>query len=464
MFTPQLVQRYKSSKSNLPLSTWVNIIGKNLPEFKNDENVFNPIPINIKIAGNTNTSNGSVSVSISPSNPNWYETLVGAIEKMVNKKNIDIVNYVGVPIKNMSMGKLTCVGECDVIDKSGKTIRIDKVVQPPLELATNKTSQLKGWWNENRDELSTEIAEQLKGLTTSEIAKAVVPEGPVFNVINEYLNTHTLHDMSWDEFTSTFGRPVNSEDLANNILDSVRQSLVANEIQIRDFHATEGIGSEASLWKKTPVGKNKYKDDFTMFRDIVEDAIYHPMIGQKTIQSIIYGKVDKKINKGQRKPKNQKCSECNPIASYYKEYHYSTYDKLPGHVIESYNKSFGKIETKYPGDADKAIQMFNLFSGRSVSTHAKIESNIPMERSLPKLVPIESNIPMERSLPELVPIGSTIPMERSLPELVPIGSNIPMERSLPKLVPIGSKMLPKLVPIESNIHDDDHEPSLLDFL
>jgi hypothetical protein len=108
--------------------------------------------------------------------------------------------------------------------------------------------------------------------------------------------------------------------------------------------------------------------------------------------------------------------EQHPVSSYYK-LHYKVHGKLPGHVIEGYNK--GRVESQYTGDSDRAIDMFNLYSGRAVT-----------RKPLPELVPIEMD------LPELVPI------ESKLPELVPI--------------------LPELVPIE--YIDDEYEPKLTDFL
>jgi len=268
MYKPRLLQSYKSSKSTLPIATWVNIVGKKLPQFQNDEDIYNPVPLNIKIAGGINTSNGSVCVSVSPTNNQWYEHLVEAVGKMVGKNDISIVTYTGKPIQDLPIQQVAHVGECSVIDSKGKVVRLSKVVPPPLELATNKIAQLKGWWDDNREHLSTKIATELKGLTMAEIANATTVEGPVFNAIDEHLNSNTLHDLEWNEFTRTFGKPIDSKVVSESILESVRQSLIANEKQIRDFHATEG--SEASLWKKTTAGKNKYKDDFTMFRDVVE--------------------------------------------------------------------------------------------------------------------------------------------------------------------------------------------------
>ncbi len=439
MFTPKLVQSYKSSKSILPIGTWVQIIGKNLPQFKNNEDIYNPIPLSIKIAGGINTSNGSVSVSVAPYDPNWYENLVAAVGKMTGKSDISIVSYVGKPIQGMNIQNVSQVGECDVIDnKTGEIVRLKKIVSPPLELSTNKVAQLKGWWDSNKDDLSKKIASELKGLTMAEIAQATSVDGKVFDVINEHLKSNTLHDMEWHDFTKTFGRPIDSEEIAGAILDSVKSSLIANEKQIRDFHATEGIGSEATLWKKTAVGKNKYKDDFTMFRDVVDDAIYHTRVGQKIVQAISIGKrMGGGKVRGRRPltfPQKKKVNNYHPVASYYKEHHYNVHGKLPGHVIESYNKSFGKIETEYHGDSDRAVDMFNLFSGRAVNRKPLVASKLPELTELPELVPIGE----ELILPELVPIGG-----EQFPELVPI---------LPELVKINY------------IDAEEYEPCLTDFL
>lgn len=463
MYTPQLLQSYKSSKSNLPLSTWVNIIGKNLPQFKNEENIFNPVPIPVRLAEG---SNGSVLISVAPSNQDWYKTVTGALEKMTGRRNISIVNYVGEPIKYMSMAKLAHVGECNVIDTTtGKSVRLPKIVPPPLELSTNKVAQLKDWWNSNREELSASIASNLKGLNMAEIAKATSPNGSVFKTINNYISNHTIKNLEWSEFTRTFGKSVDSEHLAEFILGAVKNSLTANEKQIRNYHATEGI--EASLWKKVTTGKNKYKDDFTMYQDIVDDAIFHTMVGQKVIQSIVYG-VEKKTTPLKRVTKE---AAFHPVDTYYKEHHYPVHGKLPGHVIESYNKTFGKVETKYTGNPEKAIQMFNLYVGNSVIGCKN------KKKKMPGLIPVESQIGNQfgSHLPELVPIGGDSQFEsHRLPELVPIGSSA-THFELPELVPIGSQQsyggrgrLPELVPIGSQF-DSHHmeiadEPSLADFL
>ncbi len=477
MFTPQLLQTYKTSRSRLPINTWVNVVGKNLPQFAHDSDIYNPIAIQIKIAGKINTSNGNVNVSIAPYDSNWYSGLVGALEKMTNQKNLNVVNYLGNPIKDLPVGQLACLGECDIIDKSGQVVRLAKVVAPPMQLATNKSAQLTEWWNSHRDELSRQIAQELKGLNMAELAKATVPEGKIQQLIESYMAKNTLHDLSWTEFIKTFGKDATSvATISASILDSIRQSMVASENQVRNYHATDGIGSEAALWKRAAGGASKYKDDFTMYRDIVEDAVFHPMVGKRVVDGILYGvgatvrknsrthstDSSKRIATVRKHNHDNRAESVDPVASYYKEYHYPTYGKLPGHVVEDYNKSFGKVETHYPGDADKVVEMFNLFTGRAVSRSKKASKKkapqvgelIPISDSMPKLIPIGDSVRSD-NMPKLIPIGD------SMPKLIPIGDSVRSD-NMPKLIPIGNNM-PKLIPIGSSVRSDDM-PNLMDFL
>jgi len=362
MYKPLLIYKYEHSGTQLPIDLWVRVVGKKLPEFQDDNDIYCPIPIQIKMAGNLNDPTGSVRLSISPTSPKWYEELVNVVSDMVKEKNVQIVNYLGQSIKDLKPQQLVNVGECDIINPKGKLVRIEKVVSPPLSMSSNKIGELRNWWKTNK--LSDKIALQLKGLNMHEIAVATKFGGGVQKTIKNYLESNTLHNLEWDQFLSTYGNGRTSLDhLSNKLLDAVRQSLIANEEIIKTHNAIQSVDGNA-LWKKTPSNSvaSHYKDDYTLYRDIVEDAVFHPRVSQQLIQGILYGTT---TNQEQKKPvKAVEKNTFHPIRSYYHDIHYKIYGKLPGHFIETLNK---KVEgNNYPGNAETAMDMFHLFSGRSL--------------------------------------------------------------------------------------------------
>ena len=523
MYTPALLHTYKKSRSRLPIGAWISTVAKYLPQFKDDASIYAAVPLQIKIAGNLNSSNGNVSLSVAAFEPNWYNGLVGALEKMTNRQNLQVVNYLKEPINGMTPAQLAGVGECDVIDTTTKKpIRLAAIVPPPLELATNKSAQLAEWWNSVRDDLSHKIAASFKGMSMAEVAKATSGASPsTCTLIANYLNTHTLHNLSWDKFAKTFSKSSSSvslDQVSSCILNYVCQALVSNETQVRDYHAISG---EATLWKRgAGGGTTRYKDDVTMYRDIVEDAMYHTSIGQNVIQSILYG-----INKkGQSKPKSgqnnlarftpedlpppqrrrqparleessdeeeelmrfeepvrrrrpQENEEefvplFNPITSYYRDYHQPVYKKLPTHHIEALNKNYGKAEVPYPGDPEKVVEMFNLYTGRSIIGCNSCKIAKRKKRQQLEEEPIERRlIPIETGLPRLIPINAkSAPSgadfaDRPMPKLIPINGSV--KRSLPPLIPIDADIstpeVPPLIQMGTDF-TDDYEPTIHDFL
>ena len=480
MYRPELVHTYKLSRSKLPIESWIQVVGKNLPQFSSASSIYNPIGIQIKMAGELNSPTGSVKMSVDATDPNWYPKLVGVLETMTKKKELSVVNYLGNSIESLSPGALSNVGECDLVQNS-KTIRLESPVQPPMYMSHNKLEHLKKWWDEKRNGLVQKIAVELKGLNMSEIANATKLNGPIQTVIGNYLERNTLDGLSWSEFSKTYGNgTLNVSEISKKLLDAVRTGLIANEKQIRTYHAN--IGSEAALWKDTNVSVTKYKDDHVMFQDILEDVMHHPLVGQEMVQGILYG-IKSRAQAPVRKVASRVPSSSSvrhPIQSYYQDYHYNVHGKLPGHVMSKYNKNAGLIASNYAGDRKKAFDMFNLFSGRTIDcgcqkkkkgekkemdVKARIGSKlIPIggfveERQMPKLVPIGSNASGgERPMPKLIPIGNLVE-ERQMPKLIPIGSNaLGGEKQMPKLIPIGNLIerddaigmqMPKLIPIGS---------------
>ena len=364
MYTPQLLHAYDTSESSLPIEHWVECVATKLPQFQLPSDIYAAIPLDIQMTGSL--SNGSVQLCVSPSSDSaWYKGLIAVLEKMTNQKGIGVRNYLGTPIQDMSPKQLTCASECDIYRLSdGKTVRLASVVPPPLHMMTDKVHQMKGWWNENRASLSNAIAEQLKGKNMAEIAKATNDSGLVQQTIAKYMSEHLPHGMSFEEFMQTYSGNSNRaslEGISGQVLNAVRASLVANEKQVRDFHATEG--TESSLWKKTDntpaVGRRI--DEFTMYKDIVEDAVFHPLVGREIIQSIMYGSVATQQQQQQSKGIGKKVVPVSvsnrsvpnrPIGAaatssidYYTKIHYPIHGKMPGHYLDNLNAP----KTQYRG-------------------------------------------------------------------------------------------------------------------
>jgi hypothetical protein len=469
MYRPEFIHAYNLSRSKLPIDSWAQIIGKNLPQFSSASSIYNPITIQVKMAGETNSPTGAVKMSVDATDANWYSKLLNVLESMTNKKISSVVNYLGNSIESLSPADLAKVGECDLIDSNKKTpLRLAEPVQPPMYMSHNKLGHLKKWWEEKRDGLAQKIAADLKGLNMSEIAAATKLDGPVQTTISKYLERNTLDGLTWNEFAKTYGNGMTDlTEMSKKLLDAVRAGLIANETQIRNYHAN--VGSEAALWRNpTSQVQTKYKDDQVMFQDILEDVMYHPLVGKEMVQGVLYG-IESKMGtktRGQSKPrgdtraKNLDDSK-HPIQSYYQDYHFPIHGKLPGHVMTKYNKNAGLIASNYPGDKKRAFDMFNLFSGRTIDCgcgkkkkEMKKKPEEMKERigtQMPKLIPIGGEA-QERRMPKLIPIGGEMKEER-MPKLIPIGGEA-QERRMPKLIPIGGEMkeermpqMPKLIPI-----------------
>jgi len=476
MYKPAFIHAYKSSKSSLSLPVWAKAVGRRLPQFRNEEDIYSPVPLHIKIAGSLNDSNGAVRLSVQPTNENWYHDLTQALSEMTNERNVEVVNYLGESIRDMSPEQLMAVGECDCVKQTNglfHPVRLASVVPPPLHMSTNKQAELKEWWNGIRSPLSEKIAEHLKGMTMAEIAKATLVDGPIQNEIETYLVGHTLHNLEWDAFLSTYGSGNTTSDaMSKKLLDAVRQSLVANENQVREHHAS--IGSEAALWKSNQgSGQSRYKDDFTLYRDIIEDAMYHPLVGQQMIQAIVHGSIGRCMKQKKKKTKKVIASGIHPITAYYQQYHFNEYGKLPGHRIAELNRNIATTGA-YPGDAKRAFDMFNLFSGRGIdNTQAVVHSNlIPISEAIshaqryssemPKLIPIDhlcdempKLIPIEQSL-EPINCGSCGTHKKKKDKK----SGKPINMEMPRLIPIE-------VPSDEQLGEPiwvDDCPNLMDFL
>jgi hypothetical protein len=314
--------------------------------------------------------------------------------------------------------------------------------------------------------------------------------------------------MNFQEFLRTYSggdsRGTTLDGIAGQVLHSVRASLVANEKQVRDFHATEG--TESTLWKKgtttnvsNPIRERRI-DEYTMYKSIVEDAVFHPLVGRELIQSIMYGSGSK--------PPNPPClatSKSRPIGSsslvtpttttidYYTQIHYPIHGKMPGHYMDNLNAP----KTQYRGtNIQDAIDAFHLFSGRAVigcgtcgKKRQRRQRNYDVDEMesqvlppVPPLVPIATHIyeppsgTDENRIDDLLIFSDdenesirTRIDASAMPALVPIDHRYGLQTknidsNLPPLVPIArvSSSIPPLVPLSSAI--PNRVPSINDFL
>jgi hypothetical protein len=498
MYRKEYLNAWQSSRSRMPIDVWTKAVGSKLPAFSHPEDIYAPVVLDVKIAGGINDSNGSVQLSVAPTDAEWYPKLIEGLEEMTGKHNLAAVNYLGEPIKNMNAIQLSKAGEIDIIDtKSQRVVRLDKVVPPPMHMSTKKAPIVKEWWETNRAKLVKMVAKSLEGLTMDEIAANTMKDGPIQKAIEKQLCSG-----DWNQFLTTYGmdnvaKNADPKDtstfISKGLLHSIRVALKANQKIIKNYHANAKIGNGSGLWNNDIITNTTTATNaFSMYRDIVEDALYNPRIGSHMIDTILHGyeRIGVIANRLPRRvhcTKSKISSEVHPLTSYYNKIHYPTHGKLPGHIMEQYNQN--KVQsTKYPGDAKVAFNIYNMLTGKTV-----LPDSIP---KMPPLVPIGS-ITTNGKMPPLVPIGtigSTIPtgkmpplvpidyklpeledfLEPRMPPLVPIGSTIPTGK-MPPLVPIGSTVptgkMPPLIPIDEAypelgepIWSMDNMPQLEDFL
>jgi hypothetical protein len=516
MYRKEFINAWQSSRSRMPIDVWAKAVGSKLPAFSHPEDIYAPVMLDIKVAGGINDSNGSVKLSVAPTDSEWYPKLIEGLEEMTGKRNLAAVNYLGEPIKDMDAKQLTNAGEIDIIDtKSQRVVRLDKVVPPPMHMSTEKAPIVKQWWETNRAKLVKTVAKSLEKLTMDEIAANTMKDGPLQKTIEQQL----CSGVDWSDFIATYGmdnvaKNANPKDTATfiskGLLHSIRTALKANKPIIRKYHANAAIGDSSRLWNDdAPVATTNNTNAFSMYRDIVEDALHNPRIGAHMVDTILHGyeRIGVIANRLPRRvhcTKSKISSEVHPVASYYSKIHYPTHGKLPGHVMDQYNQN--KVQsTKYPGDAKVAFNIYNMLTGKTVLPDSTPKmpplvpigtiSSIATNNRMPPLVPI-GTIGSNSKMPPLVPIGSTVPtgrmpplvpidykfpeledfLEPRMPPLVPIGTigTIGSNGSMPPLVPIGSTVptgrMPPLVPIEAYpelgepIWSMDNMPKLEDFL
>jgi hypothetical protein len=493
MYRKEFKNAWQSSRSRMSIDVWAKAVGSKLPAFSHPEDIYAPVMLDIKVAGGINDSNGTVKLSVAPTDTEWYPKLIEGLEEMTGKRNLAAVNYLGEPIKGMNAEQLTNVGEVDIIDtKSQRLVRLEKVVPPPMHMSTEKAPVVKQWWDTHRDKLVKVVAKSLENLTMDEIAANTMKGGPLQNTIEKYIRS-SVEDGDWDRFIATYGmdnvaKNANPKEtstfIAKGLLHSIRVALKANQTVIKDHRANVAIGASDGLWSNASATTTTPIDSFSMFRNIVEDALHNPRIGSHMVDAILHGYervgvIANRLPQRVHCTKSKISSEVHPVATYYSKIHYPAHGKLPGHVMDKYNQN--KVQsTAYPGDAKVAFNIYNMLTGKTVlpplvpagTVGTKMPVLVPIgsNAKLPELIPIDERMPtledfLPTRMPPLVPagtagtIGSSV-SKRAMPPLVPIGSSV-SKRGMPPLVPAGTEAYPEL---GEPIWSMDNMPQLEDFL
>jgi len=476
MYSPHFVQVYKTMNSSLPIKVWAEVIGKKLPYFKNNTNVYNTVPLNIKVSGGINDSDGNVMIQVAPTDSDWYSKLQSAVTDMTGQRNIDITTHVGACIKDFTFRQLCNTGELDIVKSNGTIVRIQSSVPPPAHMSTTKLRTIHDWISSNQDPIASAVATSLSGQTMPEIGQSTLKDGPVQKLIEkelqkskdnfpEFLNTYAMDNVS----RTAPGNKVS--DLAKSILFHIREGLSANENQIRTFYALQASKQtgDKPLWSQhtASIGeKSKYRDEHSLFLDIAEDAMYNPLLGKKLAHIVYRGnrtqtvrsRTTTRTKKIQQNIRNE--NQVHPLDQFYKQHYYQKFGKYPGHVMDRFNIENGlNTRNPYPGDPIAAKNAFLLFSGRHVTPIQTNKSELPINRNVNQkqkhtLVPINSDV-KQRQKHTLVPINS------ELPKLVPINSELPSrparhdkvssKRTLPPLVPVNKNQKHTLVPINDSV-------------
>lgn len=495
LYRPAVVRAWKASNSRHSLSQWVEIVGRRLEQFQNEDDIYAPIPLNVKIAGDIHATDGNVVLFVAPTDKQWYPKLVDALERMTGRKDIDVRDYLGDCIRDMTPLQLSNAGELDVVkgrspngdlSKGGQLVRLGAVVAPPLDMSPDKDQRLAEWWTSIRDDIAKNVAAILKDETFKGVSGAVQKNGKVQKFLADYLRSHTPDPTeAWSDFTRTYATDnvaksidpeENLEFVSQGLLHVIRTCLSQNKVLVKDFYNTVGMQDGEGLWSTDErENKSRYDDAFTMYRDFIEDALYLPIVGKHMVDTMLHGWTrvspltklaqDRK-RKVQQRPKMT--SLFHPLATYYNQVHYPKHQQLPGHVMERFTTNSSVASAKeFKGDAVESMRIYHMLCGRCPTMPVK--SNLSMASRMPELEPISSQVPelvpISSQVPELVPISSQV---REMPELVLISSQV---REMPELVPISSQM-PTLVPIDSvygNLgepiwQDVSDMPSLDDFM
>lgn len=503
LYRPEFVATYRQFNSDLPIETWKEVIGKHLPMFASDNQIYQPAEVRIKLTRPLTDPTGTVKIEVALSDANWYDKLLGAVGEMVQRPagQIEIVDDCGAYIDKLNQGQLSRAGDLCVIDaKSRKPVYVAAVTAPPKHMSADKEQDIMEWLHTKRQAIADVVVNELKDKHDMiAISTAVCKDGAVQHALATYFINSRPNGESWGQFLQTYAesdavRALDPKDvakqLARSFLVEVRKSLRASQNEIKAFYSNQQQkqqgkdGDEAKLWDdhiRAAIGaETHYESALDMFNDVVDEAVHRPVLEAKVYyvvnqgQNLIAGHNNGKWGYGKKKKKKKKHksakarvlssyyatpvsakTDTHPNDTYYHEVHYKQHGKLPGHVVRSFNKDFQAKSTKrvFPGDPIRAFALYHLFCGRAVLPPAT-------PKAMPRLERIPNSHHEEDRLPFLVRAdvegaGDTIRMKNEFGR----GKSINIGGCVGRLVPIDARPMPRLERIadQDNYAKDDKD-------
>ena len=146
----------------MSINEYVELVTKNQPSVTSDDDIYEPIPVNVQLCGMQ-----AVPVQIDYSST-WYERLCDAVGSMcrVPGAEIELKDIRGQCISDASASRLECIGKIKAYAR-GKRINLSRLPAPPQHLSNNKMQTLCSWIdNDIHGPLVSTIANHLVGATS----------------------------------------------------------------------------------------------------------------------------------------------------------------------------------------------------------------------------------------------------------------------------------------------------------
>lgn len=482
-YHPEYVAVYKASGSNLPISIWSKVIGEKLPMFHGAHNkIYKPVKLRIRLKKKLVDPEGTVAIEVPLGDKTWYAKLGETLAEMTGlaASRFSIVNANGECIRDKTWNDLDNSLDLKLQDvRTGKALYVDKIIPPPKAMQSDKDRDIIEWVDNIRNGLATKIITELSHHDKTSLSAAVARDGPVQKQIQKYITGAMPSPQTWPQFLQTYAgcdavRALDPADVAHqlsqSVLVEVRKSLRAHKEQIHDYFNSLPVKSqdlEEPLWGdpvSESLGTNRYESSVQMFQDVVDAAVFQPILVTKFYYTIHNGQnvashqkgvYKKKEKKEKEKHKRKKLEgEVHPMTEFYNKHYYERFGSVPGHV----RSNLGRMPA-YPGETNRVANAFYLFSGR-----APFPDDIKSELSdLPPLTPLAKLIPFKKEneeldIPELGPLaprGKLVAVKnKNKTQLRPVAS-----KPMPDLIPYQ----PHLVPIEDVMHHyEDEAEELVD--